>query len=70
MTTKGYQSDNEEYIAKKYKQTYSTQDFKETFCINEKSIETLEKSRSTGFLFLGCLSAYQVSWGGQFRSNN
>lgn len=64
MTTRvttGYQSDDE-YTLKKYKQSYSREDFKEIYCINDKSVESLEKSRSTGFLFLGCLSSYQVKF--------
>lgn len=42
---------------------YSKEDFKEQYCINDRALQGLEKSRSTGFLF-GCLSSYQVSWYG------
>jgi hypothetical protein len=56
----GYVSDEEAYTKGLRRKQYSREDFKEIYCINQKAVEGLEKSRSTGFLFLGCLSSYQV----------
>jgi hypothetical protein len=56
----GYGSDDE-YIMKRRiaPGKYSREDFKEQYCINEKSLDQLDRSRSSLGLF-GCLSSYQV----------